>query len=397
MTNYNEIVQLFKKKLQGTIDRDEEIVLMDWAKGNEQREKLLNEIAANDLLLEEVEQWLELDRQDIYPWNEKLHLLVQNRIDQHQNTHKNFLRKRFIYVAAAVILLFSVGLGVYLMKSATPTQLTGQVDIVDVPSGGNRATLTLGDGRIVQLDEDKEGLVFADGLTYTDGSAVGGLRGHLSQSVTLSVPKGGKYQVSLSDGSKVWLNAESELIYPSSFIGNERLVQLKGEAYFDIATKAVDGKRVPFFVKTKAQTIEVLGTQFNVKAYPDEDETATVLVEGLVRIQSDKKNIKLLPGEMGISNKLGMRKIAKVDTAEYLAWKNNKFIFNETPLKVALTQLSRWYDVRVVYDNNNSETFFYGEISREKSLLSVLNILQESGVKFKLRKDNQDVILEVLP
>ncbi|MBL1408274.1 FecR family protein [Sphingobacterium faecale] len=397
MTNYNYIVQLFKKKIQGTIDLEENELLEDWARGREQREQLLKDISTGDLLLEEVELWLDLEHQDNCPWNEKLFLLVQNKIDKQVDRNKTFLGRKILYAAAVVILLFSAGIGLYLFKSGSAQLLVDKGEVLDVASGKNRATITLADGRVVRLDESKEGLVIGEDLTYTDGSTVVDMGSRLSQNIILTVPKGGKYQVTLSDGSKVWLNAESRLVYPHIFSQQERFVELMGEAYFDIVPKIVDNKRVPFLVKTKDQTIEVLGTQFNVKAYPDENEMATVLIEGVVRIQSDKHNIKLLPGEMWISNSLGVRKISQVDTDEYLAWKNNKFIFNETPLKEAMRQLSRWYDVHVEYENSPNTTFFYGEISREKSLLSVLNILQESGVKFKLRKDNQEVILQVSP
>src|SRR5690606_11646560 len=158
----------------------------------------------------------------------------------------------------------------------------------------NRATLTLADGRVVNLSQSQSGIIVGDGITYLDGSTVFGQgagsteqgtrhKGVTTDNLQLTTPKGGTYQITLADGTKVWLNSASTLRYPSRFDGDERIVEMEGEAYFEVAPFSSKSPR-PFLVKTENQTLKVLGTHFNVSAYADEEETKTTLVEGAVQI-----------------------------------------------------------------------------------------------------------------
>jgi ferric-dicitrate binding protein FerR (iron transport regulator) len=213
---------------------------------------------------------------------------------------------------------------------------------------------------------------------------------------TIETPRGGQYQITLIDGTKVWLNADTKLTYPSRFKGEARIVELEGEAYFDVSPLIVQGNKIPFLVKTAQQEIEVLGTQFNVSAYPDDDDdTQTTLVEGAVRVYSGQTILLLKPGEQGISNAKGLNKKA-VDVGQYIAWKNNEFVFEETELKEALKMLSRWYDFDINLNNIFPKTHLYGSISREKNLTEVLKIMESSGLKFKIERSGDRNRLTVL-
>lgn len=264
----------------------------------------------------------------------------------------------------------------------------------DVAPGTNRAKLTLADGRSIDLSESHKGIVIADQITYMDGSAVLDQTANIEM-LTLSTPKGGTYQVTLPDGSKVWLNAETTLKYPSRFDTEERVVELTGEAYFDVvglkrqdANQSIQQSgRTPFRVITKGQIVEVLGTQFNIAAYPTEPQIKTTLVKGKVRLSSQTKQLILQPGEQGISNQNDLVK-NKVDTELFTAWKDGYFYFDRASTKAAVEELARWYDLDVQYKGKLSNINIYAYIERNKPLSAVLNALEKSGLHFELNQIN---------
>ncbi|NGM63584.1 DUF4974 domain-containing protein [Sphingobacterium sp. SGG-5] len=263
-----------------------------------------------------------------------------------------------------------------------------------ITPGGNRATLILADGRTLSLDEKRKGIVMNDdGIIYDDGKSIilpG--EGRVSESFTLTTPKGGTYELVLPDGTKVWLNAASTLTYPGRFNTNERYVQLEGEAFFDVSKKVKStGARVPFIVQSPTQRIEVLGTAFNIMDYADESSSRTTLVHGSVKIHaysSSNQAVVLKPGEQSVYAGDLLSK-SKVDTALFCAWKNDKFLFQDTKIKDALQQLSRWYDFDVVYEGTIKETYFYGEFSRKSAFVDVLKVLEKSGIYSKLKVDGK--------
>lgn len=307
-----------------------------------------------------------------------------------------FYRKRWIPYAAAVLLIATIGSLYFLQQRAPIVQLPDlseaqhMVDPQDILPGGNKATLTLADGRTIVLSEAHEGIVIGDGeIRYDDGDALladdvaDALRG---QYATLSIPRGGQYQVVLPDGSKVWLNAASTLKYPLRFADHAREVELEGEAYFEIASRQdVSGKHVPFLVNTPGQTVEVFGTQFNVFAYADEVETRTTLVSGQVRVMvSDTQQASLLaPGQESVIHGSGMR-IHKANVASAIAWKSGIFHFEETPFPQMLKQIARWYDIDVVYEGSAPNEVFSGKMSRNVNLGVLLKFLKDSGINMRI-------------
>ncbi len=253
----------------------------------------------------------------------------------------------------------------------------------DIVPGGNRATLALADGRTIDLSEAQSGIVVGDEqILYAEGAeALVNLEGDEAIPLVMSTPRGGTYQITLSDGTKVWLNAASTLKYPSKFSRNKRLVEIDGEAYFSVVK---DAKR-PFRVVSKGQEIEVLGTAFNISAYQDEAEIKTTLIEGSVRLQigTSGERVSLVPGEQSILSGTTITKRA-VDTAPYIAWKDGNFHFDNISLSDMLKQMSRWYDVDVVYENVVPKERFSGAMSRSVTLQTVLELLRISEINYRI-------------
>lgn len=299
------------------------------------------------------------------------------------------LRRWLPYVAAAVAVLVAVGWLLLGDLRQQPSE-TG-LAVTEILPGGNRATLTLADGRSIDLDEVQAGIrVDADDITYADGASLGLPP---SEELVLTTPRGGTYQVTLSDGSNVWLNANSTLKYPSRFQGDERVVELTGEAYFD-----VEKGEAPFRVLSKGQTVEVLGTQFNISAYADEPETKTTLVEGKVRLRAGDTDasVSLVPGEQGTLTASSLTK-QHVDVQQYTAWKDGYFAFNNTPIDAVMKQLGRWYDIEVRYEGTIPTDRFDGEISRELTLQQVLNGLATTQINYRVEGNTLTIMNHTTP
>lgn len=321
---------------------------------------------------------------------------VKLNLKQHVASKKKSDLYRWLPYVAAVLIFGTVGVSWFIFSPKADDTIVSEMNILP---GGNKATITLADGRVLTLDESREGIIIeGQEVTYNDGtSTVLALESSSPQMLTLSTPRGGTYRVTLADGSMVWLNAESTLKYPSHFAKGERVVELEGEAYFDVKrvqTESSDVHFQPFKVVSANQTITVLGTEFNVSAYHDEDDTKTTLVDGKVRIQAaqDRKNITLFPGEQGITGQGGLGK-NKVDVSDYIDWKNGEFVFRNETAKEVLHRIARWYDIEIDYRKYlPADEIFSGSISRQSNLQTVLNIMQEAGdLAFEI--ENRTVIV----
>ncbi|MBD1424468.1 FecR family protein [Sphingobacterium arenae] len=321
---------------------------------------------------------------------------VKLNLKQHVASKRKSDLYRWLPYVAAVLIFGTVGVSWFIFSPKADDTIVSEMNIMP---GGNKATITLADGRVLTLDESREGIIIeGQEVTYNDGtSTVLALESSSPQKLTLTTPRGGTYRVTLADGSMVWLNAESTLKYPSHFAKGERVVELEGEAYFEVKrvqTESSDVHFQPFKVVSANQTITVLGTEFNVSAYHDEDDTKTTLVDGKVRIQAaqDRKNITLFPGEQGISGQGGLGK-NKVDVSDYIDWKNGEFVFRNETAKEVLHRIARWYDIEIDYRKYlPADEIFSGSISRQSNLQTVLNIMQEAGdLAFEI--ENRTVIV----
>jgi ferric-dicitrate binding protein FerR (iron transport regulator) len=297
--------------------------------------------------------------------------------------------KRWFAVAAAFALLASAGWIFYLSSSRkAPAEPIAAAPVVITP-GGNKATLTLSNGSAILLDSAQNGDLALQGninIRKVDGQVVykNGQEKETSSSLaynTLTTPKGGQYQLVLSDGTKVWMNAASSLRYPAAFTGADRTVELNGEAYFEVAKNPSK----PFRVLLNGMDVQVLGTHFNVMAYENESAIKTTLLEGSVRVNSDAQHAQLSPGQQ-VQHKpnTDFKVVNDVDVEEVVAWKNGYFQFNRDGLDVVMRQIERWYDVEVAYVGKISERQFGGKISRSSNIEDVLKILRLSNVSFRI-------------
>ncbi len=294
---------------------------------------------------------------------------------------------RIWYAAAAVILLV-LSSGLYFNNLKTKTTVIAKTESPrfknDVLPGDNRAILTLDDGSQINLDDAQNGVLASENNTDIRKTGSGQLEYSASNKLietvkynTLSTPMGGQYQLSLPDGSRVWLNSGSSIRFPTAFIGKERIIELKGEAFFDIR----ENKKMPFIVKTNmSMDIRVLGTQFNVMAYDDEKSINTTLLEGSVQLLKESGTAFLEPGQAAILNKgTGKIKVAPADIEEAVAWKNGYFIFSNENIESIMRKVSRWYNVEVDYQGNLSNKDFVGTISRDKNISEILKMLELTG------------------
>jgi transmembrane sensor len=289
-------------------------------------------------------------------------------------------------VAASLVLALATLASLYLTRNAGAEKPVAQVTTApQAEPGTKKATLVLSNGTSVALG--------ANNQTIRDGqTAISAQNNNLvyeAATNTIATPKGGEYQVTLPDGTKVWLNAETSLRYPTIFTGPERTVDLTGEAYFEVAKNAAQ----PFIVRSGQATVKVLGTHFNIMAYKDEPFTKTTLAEGSVAMAGNGAQVILKPGQGGIiSDGSNSVSVAAADVDLDLAWKNGQFYFNKTELSAIMKQLARWYDLEIRYAGQIPAKRFVGKISRYTNLSEVLDVLRLSGVKFSMT--NKTLIVE---
>ncbi|GLU51170.1 FecR family protein [Dyadobacter frigoris] len=316
------------------------------------------------------------------------------------------------FAAAAVLVL--IGIGSYYMfshKSASTVDGANQTLSTDAAPGGNKAMLMLADGSVINLNEAGDGQIASQsGIQInkvTDGQLVYGKQIKDAEVVQnnsgiynqITTPKAGQYQISLSDGTKVWLNSLSSIRFPAVFGNDERKVEITGEVYFEVAKVSLNKKRVPFRVISNNQIIEVIGTHFNVNSYRDESVVKTTLLEGSVKVSTvtngkvSLETVKLKPGEQAIVKpKQADISVEKVDTESAVAWQKGYFKFKDTNIQEVMRQLSRWYDLEVVYSGPLPQDQFTGYVSKKVAISSVLHILEEGGgVKFNVKNKKVEV------
>lgn len=287
--------------------------------------------------------------------------------------------------AAAVALL--VGTGIYLQRAGNRPMVARHYSN-DLQPGRDKATLTLDDGSKINLDGLGNGTTVmqqgGDMVKTSQGSiAYNNSRddGKAVQYNILTTPRGGQFKLALPDGTMVWLNAGSSLRFPIVFTGDNRTVELTGEAYFDVAKQASR----PFIVKMRdGLKVEVLGTEFNASGYLDDDAASATLVTGAVRVGNAADVRVLKPGQQALAGNNGIALNASADIAGITAWKNGLFVFNDADIETIMKQLSRWYDLEVVYEGKVKE-YFNGTIPRDVPLSKVLELLELTGlVHFKI-------------
>ena len=303
-----------------------------------------------------------------------------------------FIRRVRTYTAAAAILIvLSVGVFFYL-KPHTPSVASTGTNKNDFAAGSDKAVLTLSNGRKIVLNTAKNGNLAQQGATAIHKTDSGLVAYQVNQQAprtgesyadqynTITTPRGGQYQVILPDGTKVWLNSVSSIRFPVAFTGSDRYVATTGEVYFEVAKD----QHKPFIVTTAGQTVTVLGTHFNIMAYPDEDHIITTLLEGSVKIAKGRANRTIKPGEQALANDNDNIKVVAADTEDATAWKNGITSFTDADIKSIMRKVSRWYDIDVEYNGPVPDRSFTGSISRRSNLSGLLKILTLSHIQFSI-------------
>ena len=301
-----------------------------------------------------------------------------------------------------IVLLVAAGAAAYFFyykPGSLGTDSEGGISSLanDIPPGGDKAVLTISDGSTIALDSLPDGYVMQEGNAKITKASNGDLKYSISSEMggailfnTVTTPRGGQFQVILSDGSRIKLNSASSVTYPVSFVGPERSVTITGEAFFEVAAN----QKVPFKVRVYDMEVEVQGTQFNINAYLDEPGITTTLLNGSLKLTKNSKSHTLRNEQQGIFDNQGNFSLENnVDANETSAWKNGKFQFNNSNLPAVLRQLARWYNVEIVYETGIPQNQpVYGEIRRNAPFSEVVKLLEKSEVHCKI-KGNKLVIL----
>jgi transmembrane sensor len=384
-----QITYLISRYIDGAIDFAELQELDHWRISSAANEKLFQQ------LIDPTQQEKAIQRLQSYDTKsslEKLKRIMQQETEQKQI--RKFYLKR-ILVAAISLSLIGTFCYQYFYHKKPQNTLAINPRPTYIPAGTNKAILILANGQKIDLDDSKAGTI-----AQQSGAIIqkknGGLITYVPSQNTadtttaynlIETPRGGQYRLQLPDGTQVWLNAASSLKYPSNFKGKQRAVTLTGEGYFEV----VHNDKQPFIVTANSQTITDIGTSFNVNTYADEPHNTTTLIEGSILLAAENKNVILKPGQQAIGGSRGII-VSSADLRMATAWKAGQFRFHKTDIKNVLRQVSRWYNIEIVYQGTAPNITISGGISRQEDLSAVLEILQLSEVHF-IQQDHKLIIL----
>ncbi|MBK8606264.1 MAG: FecR domain-containing protein [Chitinophagaceae bacterium] len=381
--------QFILKHLRGELSMAEKNELDAWLESNDNNRILFEELTNEVLLKKELQFFDSIETEAA--WQK-----IEAQVKEPAKIVPIKTNRRWWYAAAAVLLLggFLTYRLAFQQPDKTPIVKTTP-EKNDVAPGGNKAILTLADGSTIILDNAANGNLAEQGNTKVikldDGQLAYNAGGIGSEVVynTISTPRGGQYQLTLADGTKVWLNAASTLRFPATFSGTERKVELTGEGYFEVAKNAA----MPFKIDVAGKgEVEVLGTHFNINSYNNEPAINTTLIEGSVKVTGLTlgKTVVLMPGQQTQLSGTGDISINRnPDIESVLAWKNEKFVFQNTDLKSIMRQLERWYDISVSYEGNGYTDEYVGIISRNVNISQILKMLEKtSEARFQINGKN---------
>lgn len=369
LNNKERYQELAEKWLKGTITEKEQIEFNRWYNTDQDKEINIDYVSSDQELSQRIRK--KIDSEIKAPVKRGMVSWVS---------------------AAAAILLAVISITIYMNSNSSNKGAKLELSQNEIGPGVEKAILQLADGSTVLLDNSVSEILPQQGtsnlLRLQDGVVYSEIEGEQEKASvlfnTLFTPAGSQYQVTLADGTKVWLNSGSSLRFPTSFHGKERIVELIGEAYFDVAKNAA----MPFKVKASGAEVQVLGTSFNVMAYKDESYINTTLIEGSVKLASSKDYAILEPGQKGvIYNDEEQIHVSTTDISDATSWKNGLFSFSGESVESVMRKISRWYDVEIIYKGEVTDKDFSGTISRHKNLSEVLKMLELTGlVTFQVKE-----------
>ncbi|RDC58587.1 FecR family protein [Pedobacter chinensis] len=351
-----------------------------------------------------VEEWYEhvngnepdAGNSDLFAVKNKIHKKIQRGIKKKRNHTKLKLKSFYINLFRAAVLILALLGGTYLYLKQSDSGASTKVSLSKekpIKPGGNNAVLLLADGSQVILNEAVDGqVVDQPGVKITKTKSgelvyrfIGKSNLEEAQFNTVTTPRGGQYHLILVDGTGVWLNAGSSIKFPTVFSGASRKVEVTGEVYFEVSKN----KSKPFIVNTDQSEIKVLGTHFNINAYPDEDYQRTTLLEGSIEISKGREKQLLSPGQQAsISKSSDVIKLKEIDDVEaVVAWKNGYFQFEKADLQSVMRQISRWYDTEVSYNGQIPVKEYNGKLPRNAEVKKLIEMLSYTGIHCKVERN----------
>ena len=370
------VIYLVQQYLSGQLTASQRGELFGWLESEGNRTAFVDIVTPMMLASQERKEYSEEE------WGEVLQVILgSDKVRETPVRRMSPSRSGMWLAAASVVVLVAIG-GYWRYIHREPSQMPS-IAVHDVAPGGNKAVLTLSGGRRLVLDSTAADTVLTEGadivantggrLAYKTGSSTDTEIAYN----TLTTPRGGQYQLTLPDGTKVWLDAASSIKYPTTFTGKERVVTVTGEAYLEVAHL----EHQPFKVMVGGRTIEDLGTHFNINAYDDEPTRKVTLLEGSVKVEG----VLLAPGEQAVIDPVsGKINIQRVETDQVVAWVKGKLSMDNLDVREIMRQVSRWYDVDVVYEGSIPQGRFWGVINRNVALSNMLGVMRENGIRVNL-------------
>jgi ferric-dicitrate binding protein FerR (iron transport regulator) len=374
---YERIAGLLYRLLKNEVlDNAEQQELDTWLATSNYNRQLLVEVMNEGLLEEDIRDLLQRDKRAAWQ-------LVAARIDEEKKAVSLQLIKRWWPAAAILIAVLGAGAYFLLRPPVPPPVVKKEEPATDIVAGTNRATLILADNSMVVIDSNGKGALPQQGntkVTQENSQLIYNEITKLREAAPYNILRTQRGEASgllrLADGTTVWLNAASSIRFPVSFAGSQRVVEITGEAYFEVAK---EGGR-PFVVRVNNKAdVTVLGTHFNVNAYDDEGALTATLLEGAVRINNGTVSGLLAPGQQAVVQGNGEIKINKdVNVEQVVSWKQGFFNFRRDSIETVMRQVARWYNAEIVYRDKITETF-NGEITKQVGLSTLLRRLESTG------------------
>ena len=376
-----DIHELILSYLREDISEEEMSRLRVWLDENERHQRLLEELRDKDVLQREIGEYVSFDTSR--RWGQ-----LKEAMEEPVRKGRSLLK---VWGAVAAVVVAFVGGLLYWQMTGSPQPEVKQVAIARIEQGGMRAVLITETGQQVVLQGLKDTCLNITGTETLNIREDGSLKyslsalSSMSEWHTLRIPKGGEYKIVLDDGTEIWLNSASELKYPAHFVGNERRVQLTGEAYFQVARN----EAAPFIVETRDMDVKVLGTSFNVSVYEDEESCHATLVEGRVEV-NDKVNgekVVLTPGKQALLRG-GEMTVREVHTKLYTLWRLDRFTFASEDMEGVIRKLSRWYNVDFFFANSSmKQKRFTGSLPKYADIPRVLKMIEmTTDIKFEIKE-----------
>ena len=383
-----EIARIIQKSLKGKLSESEERQLSGWRKVSDENERAFQRMISEDFYT------IGMEKLEMYDSRVAYGRFLQKKYQQRRK------RRFLINMArvAAVALPFVIALVLYVGLNREEEQMVRPSLASNILPGTSKAVLTLANGQMIPLGKEAtDSTIITDGTQISaSGSGVTYASGVESESVVynkLEIPRGGEFCLTLSDGTRVWLNSETSIQYPVAFGAKERRVFVQGEAYFEVAKDA----KKPFTVQFMSSSVTVLGTSFNIRAYPEEKRSQTTLAEGSVRIYSPGSSMLLKPGEQAEVSALSGEMVKQEgEVKNFTSWKDGRFVFEQQPLEDIMRTLERWYDIRVIFKDEGAKRIsLSGNMKRYGDFSQVMKMLQMTGdVRFELHGNDVYITTE---